>query len=151
MRFVTPTIDSITMERNRGASRGVGKERERLTVEEVVDGIGDVAEGRRRGHGVPCDAVAAHGGRRDGRGRVGGADERGVGGDLDEPARADEDGAELEQRVALARALRHRGLDVEEGDLRGALGRQGGSWSINLGRRSRLGRGRGGGGHLVGR
>lgn len=150
------------MERNKGASRGVAKKK--LTVEEVVDGVSDVAEGRRRGHGVPCDAVAAHGGRRDRGDRVGGADERGVGGDLNEPARADEDGAELEQRVALARPLRHRGLDVEEGDLGAPLARrQDGSWRITitlrsrrrrrLGRCSRLGRrrGRGGGGHLVSR
>ena len=143
------------MERNKGASRDVGEKK--LTVEEVVDCVGNVAEGRRPGHGVPRDAVAAHGGRRDRGDRVGGADERGVGGDLDEPARADEDGAELEQRVALARPLRHRGLDVEEGDLGAPLARQDGSWRITLrrGRCSRLGRrrgrGSGGGGHLVSR
>lgn len=113
-------------------------------VEEVVDCVGDVAKGRRPGYGVPRDAVAAHGGRGDGGGRVGGADERGVGGDLDEPARADEDGPELEQRVPLAGPLRDRGLDVKEGD----LGAPGARERVPLRRRRRgaVGRGRGSGG-----
>ena len=103
---------------NRTRERITAWGKKQLTVEEVIDCVGDVTERRRPRHGVPCDAVAAHGGRRDGGDRVGGADERGVGGDLDEPARADEYGTELKQRVALVRPLRHGGLDVEEGHLR---------------------------------
>jgi hypothetical protein len=64
-------------------------------VQDVVDGVGDVAEPRRAGDGVARDAVAAHGGGRDDA-EVGGAHERGVAGDLDEPARAHQDGPELE-------------------------------------------------------
>jgi hypothetical protein len=88
-----------------------------LTVQEGIDGVGNVVEAGCPGDGIPGDAVASHGRRGDGGDRVGGADERGVGGDLDEAAWADEDGAELEQREPLPRPLRDGRLDVEEGDL----------------------------------
>jgi hypothetical protein len=88
-----------------------------LTVQEAIDGVGNVVEAGCRRDGIPCDAVAAHGRRGDGGAWVGGADERGVGGDLDEAAWADQDGAELEQREPLPRPLRDGRLDVEEGDL----------------------------------
>ena len=87
-----------------------------LTVQDAVDGVGDVAEGRGGGDGVAGDAVAAHGRRGDDP-EVAGADERGVGPHHHEPPRAHEDGPELQQRVPLPRPLRHGGLHVEERDL----------------------------------
>lgn len=108
-------------------------------MQESVDGVCDVAEAGRPGDGVPGDAVAPHGGGGDGGHRVGGADERGVGGDLDEAARADEDGAELEQRVPLPRALRDGRLHIKEGDLGPTGGRSRGTVA-RLGRRQCRGR-----------
>lgn len=66
-----------------------------FTVKEVVDGVGDIGEGRGREEGVAGDAVAADGGSGD-VGEVGGADEGGVGRHLHQLAGAHEDGPELE-------------------------------------------------------
>lgn len=85
-------------------------------MEEVVDGVGDIGEGRGGDEGVAGYAVAADGGRGDG-GEVGGADEGGVGRHLHQLAGAHEDGPELEQGVALALSPWHRRLHVHEHNL----------------------------------
>lgn len=85
-------------------------------MKKVVDGVGDIGEGRGGEEGVAGDAVAADGGRGDG-GEVGGTDEGGVGRHLHQLAGAHEDGPELDQGVALALSPRHRRLHVHEHNL----------------------------------
>lgn len=88
-----------------------------------MDLVGDVGEPGGGDDGVVGDAVAADGERGD-EGEVGGADEGGVALELLQLPGAHQDGPELEDGEPLPRPGRHRGLHVEERDLRsGVVGR----------------------------
>lgn len=86
-------------------------------MQDVVDVISDVTEGRGVFEGATRDALTFE--RLRDHPKVGGAHERDEGlRDLNQLSRAEEDGPELEQRAPLPRTPWHGGLHVEEGDLR---------------------------------
>lgn len=84
-------------------------------MENVVDPVGDLSEGRAGSNGLPGDAVAAYGKGGDER-EVGGSDQGGVAVQLLQFPGAYKDGSELQDGKSLSGSGRHRRLHIEEGD-----------------------------------
>ena len=82
-------------------------------MEEVVNEVSNVGEGRGGGDSGGVDAVAALGQGGD-DGEVGWADESGVIAELRERPGANQNGAEFQKRKTLPRPGRNAGLHIEE-------------------------------------
>nr|GMD34092.1 vesicle transport V-SNARE 13-like [Ipomoea batatas] len=91
-----------------------------ITVEEIVDFVGDIGESRGRSDGVFGNAIAANRERGD-EGGISGSDQGGVAFQLDELPGANQYPSELQEREALPGSGRDRRLHVEEGYLRRVL------------------------------
>ncbi|KAL0004635.1 hypothetical protein SO802_012196 [Lithocarpus litseifolius] len=85
------------------------QEREIETVEEVINTIGDLEEGRGRNDCVGSDTIVAYRQDEDER-EIGRFDQGGVALEFDELSRANQDGSEFQQGEPLARLGRDRGL-----------------------------------------
>lgn len=85
-------------------------------MKKVIDGVGDVGEGRGGGNGFGGDAVAAlrQGGNERG---VGGSDQCGVVSELRQLPGAHQNGSEFQNRKTLAGSGRNGGFHVEEHNL----------------------------------
>ena len=84
-------------------------------MEEVVNAIGELEEGRCGNDGVGSDTIAAYGQGGDER-KIGWFDQGGVALELDELSRANQDGSEFQQGDPFVGSGRDRGLHVEECD-----------------------------------